>query len=298
MPYIAHDPVAATTAIAAIRALDLQSATIEEILDLLTPIFRGYLVEAPRFQPGITLFRSRICDKPSHISALLAPPPQITKLGRVNREGKLVLYCCTSREVPFFESRPVEGQTVAIVRWITTAPLLVNHVGYTEAAFSTLLSNRKQASWGPRAITQLNEPVSAFLAEVFTQIVPRGSEYKYKLSVAIAEKLFLDDKFDGLLYPTVAMRANADNFALKLRYAREHLQFERAEYARIDGVRDFAFDITVLDTATELSADGSICWKGRLDQWVIREPFGQLNFTAEDGQWIARDKFGKIVEPE
>ena len=94
------------------------------------------------------------------------------------------------------------------------------------------------------------------------------------------------------------MRANADNFALKLPYARDHLRFQRAEYARIDKVQDFAFNTTVLDTATELGADGSICWKGRLDQWSIREPGGELIFSAEDGRWVARDKFGKIVEPE
>jgi hypothetical protein len=96
------------------------------------------------------------------------------------------------------------------------------------------------------------------------------------------------------------MRANADNLAIKLGYAREHLQFERAEYVRIDRFRDtdFAFDITVLDTATELSADGRICWRGRLDQWTIREPFGQLTFTVENGQWVARDRSGRIVEPE
>jgi hypothetical protein len=291
MPYIAHDPAAATNAIAAIRALDLRSATIEEISHLLNPIFRGYQIIAPIFEPGITLFRSRICDKPSHISALLAPPPEITKLGRVNREGKPVFYCCTSRQAPFFESQPGEGQTVAITRWVTTARLMVNHVGYTAGAFSALASNREQASWGPRPITQLNEPVSAFLAEVFTQIVPRGSEFKYKLSVAIAERLFLlDDKFGGLLYPTVAMRANADNFALKLPYAREHLRFQRAEYARIEKVQDFAFNTTVLDTATELGADGSICWKGRLDPWPIRKKGDALIFTVEDGRWVARDK--------
>src|SRR6516162_7529387 len=138
MAYIAHDPAAAMDAIAAIRALDLRSVTIEEISDLLTPIFRGYKVIAPIFAPCITLFRSRICDKPSHISALLAPAPEITKLGRVNREGKPVLYCCTSRRAPFFESQPVEGQTVAIARWVTTARLMVNHVGYTARAFSAL----------------------------------------------------------------------------------------------------------------------------------------------------------------
>ena len=76
------------------------------------------------------------------------------------------------------------------------------------------------------------------------------------------------------------MRANADNFALKLPYAREHLRFQRAEYARIDKVRDFAFDTSVLDTATEFGAGGSICWKGRHDQWQIREPLGELTFVV------------------
>jgi hypothetical protein len=80
MPYIAQDLVAATNAIAAVRALDLRSATIEEIFNLLTLIFRGYRIKAPIFEPGITLFRSRICDKPSHITALLAPRPKLRSL--------------------------------------------------------------------------------------------------------------------------------------------------------------------------------------------------------------------------
>ena len=109
MPQIKHDPDAAAGAMASIRALDIRGATIEEIQDLLTPIFRGYKVEAPHFQPGVTLFRSRVCDKPAHISDLLSPPSHITPLGRVNRQGSPVLYCCTSRNVPFFESRPEEG---------------------------------------------------------------------------------------------------------------------------------------------------------------------------------------------
>jgi RES domain len=298
MPQIEHDPIAAAAAMKTIRTLDLQRVTIDEILALLTPIFRGYAVQAPHFEPGITLFRLRICDKPTHIDALLYPPPHLTPLGRVNREGNPVMYCCTSREAPFFESHPTQGQTVAIARWITTAPLFVNHVGYAARTFNSLSSSRQQAGWGPQPASHLNEAVSEFLAEIFTRIVQDGSEYEYKLSVAIADKLFADEQFDGLLYPTIAMRANASNFALKLRYANMHLQFQRTEYARIEHVRDFAFDITWLDTATDLQADGKICWKGRLDQWVIKEPYGQLNFMAEKGEWVARDKFGQLVQPE
>lgn len=295
------DLSAARSAIAAVRSLDLRSVSIEEIKDLLTPVFRGYRVSAPRFVPGVRLFRVRSCQKPTNIRELSYPPAQVVGLGRVNRPGSPVLYCCTSREAPFFEARPPVGTTVAITRWETTASLLVNQVGYTRRTFDTLGSARQQAGWGPEpadvSAGEGNEEIAEFLAELFTQQVAKGDEHTYKLTVAVAEKLFMDDLFDGLLYPTVPMRANADNFALKPRYADKHLRFLKAEFARIDAERDFAYDITVLDTATELGDDGSIRWRGRLDQWVLRNQGDQLTFTAENGKWVARDARGKIVEP-
>ena len=299
------NPEAVRAAIGAIRGLDLRGSSIEEISELLTPMFRGYKAIAPKFQPGLRLFRTRICDKPLHISELSYPPAPLTPLGRVNRPGSPILYCCTSRSAPFFESRPEIGQTVAIVWWITTAPLHVNHVGYTASVFQTLGSNREQAGWGPEPARvpgeDINVQVAEFLAETFTRAVPKGSEYLYKLSVAIAEKLFLDDMFDGLLYPTVQMRANADNFALKPRYADSHLQFLKAEFARINGidaVREFTFGIDVLDTATELTPEGTIVWKGHGDQWTLQSQGEELYLKVEDGGWVARDSTGRLVDPD
>ncbi len=296
------NPKAAKKSIEVIRALDLRSTTIEQIHDLLTPVFTGYKVTAPHFEAGLDLYRVRVCDKPHFISELSYPPNHLVPLGRVNRPEKPVLYCCTSREAPFFEAHPSEGQTVAIVHWKTAARLLVNHVGYSNATFKTLGSNRRQAGWDNEDARvpgdETNRFIMEFLAEAFTRSVPIGSEHEYKLSVAIAEHLYADQMFNGLLYPTIAMRANADNFALKLPYADTHLQFVKAEFARIDNLRDFAFDITVLDTATQLASDGAIMWKGRLDQWVIRENGGQLTLTVENNQWVARDASGHVVKPE
>jgi hypothetical protein len=178
--------------------------------------------------------------------------------------------------------------------------MLVNQVGYTRQAFDALGSLRPSAGWSlePADIPtgQGNEEIAEFLGELFTRPVARGDEHAYKLTVAVAEKLFSDDLFDGLLYPTVPMRANADNFALKPRYADKHLRFLGAEFARIDSERDFAYDITVLDTAAELGADGTIRWRGRLEQWVLSKG-EQLTFTAENGEWVARDASGNVVEP-
>lgn len=90
------------------------------------------------------------------------------------------------RQIPFLESRPEVGQTVAIVHWESTQEFMANQVGYGIENFERLRSNRKKGSWfdGPRPgeADELNRLIDDFLAEVFTRRVPRGSEEMCKLS--------------------------------------------------------------------------------------------------------------------
>src|ERR1700687_2346330 len=157
----------------------------------LRPLFDGHIVHAPLFDPGLRLFRGRVYKKPVNVRELWYPPPDRTPMGRANPQGSPVLYCCTLREVLFFESRPEVGPTVAIANWETTERLLANHVGYGSDAFQRLGSKRKYASWldGPRPgpIDAVNLGINDFLAESFTRRVPKGSEEMYKLTVAIAD---------------------------------------------------------------------------------------------------------------
>lgn len=288
--------------IAAIRRIDLQTVSIEEIKEALIPVFRGYAVTAPRFEPGLEVFRARLMGKPQALHELHHPPVGIAPLGRVNREGVSVLYCATARDATFFELAPKVGDTLAIAKWATKAPLLVNHVGYTRGVFDELGSGRGHAAWGNRPVENPggagNDEMNAFLAESFAQRIPMSERYRYKLTVAIAEKLFADDLFDGLIYPIIAMRGNADNVAIKPRYADSNLKFLRAEFAKIDAVRGLALDITVLDTAVAADSNGKIQWRGRVDQWVLRNQGDELTMSVENGRWVARDANGNTVEPE
>jgi hypothetical protein len=292
---------ATKTAISKIKALDLRFTTIEKIKELLTDVLYGHTVSAPRFETGVNLFRLQIRDKPTHVSGLSYPPPHLTPLGRVNRPGSPVFYCCTSREATFFEIKPTKGQTVVISQWITTGTMMVNHIGYTEPTFKALGSKRPHAGWGykPTFIPgdDANWFIAEFLSEAFTRRVAAGSEHEYKLTIAIGEKLFSHDLFDGLLYPSIAFGANADNFALKNQYADNNLRFVKAEYAKIEAVEDNFFEINISDTATKLEVDDRIIWKGRRDQWVIR-PRERFKVAVENGKWVVKNASGKIVDPE
>lgn len=308
----------------AIRQLDLQSCTVEEILALLEPMFHGYVVSTTQFDPGFAMWRGRIFNtktptlKPRHITELYYPSPEKVGWGRVNRRYNPVLYCSSSRKGPLFELRPCIGDYVALVQWVTTAPLLINHVGYTDAAFDALHSDRAHTGLGfepePAPGDATNVMIKNFLAETFTKVVQ--TEHEYKLSVAVAERMFSDDLFNALIYPTIQMNANADNIAVKTRYADTCLQFKRAEYVRIDAIEDEGIWAPVLDTATALAEDGSIKWKGHADRWTIpndRTTYSQEGgsivardasgiilaiFAEEDGAMVVRDAFGQLIEPD
>jgi hypothetical protein len=290
----------ARTTFKAIKTLDLSGAPMPLIDDLVNKLITGYAVIAPIFEPGLRLFRARICDRPFHGRELLYPPPLVTRLGRCNREGQPVLYCATSRQAAYFEIRPQLGDKVVVSEWQTTKPLRVNHIGYVPATFARLGTSRQYAGWSdaPAVVPDSMTEIANTLADLFTEIVPPSEEYRYTLTAALATKFMQGDLFDGIIYPTIVMRANADNFALKPSFVDTGMRFVKAELATIDRVHEFSYDITVVDTAGRLLDGDAIDWKGRGDQWVIRENGGALVMVAQNGKWVAYDLRGNIVEPE
>ena len=292
-------------AIQTIKELDLKSVEIDSVKELLKPILKGFVVNTPKFKPGLTLYRGRSCKtKPTNVYDLTSPPKESIKSNqRVNRAGHPVFYCSTAREVLFFELDVKPKDKIVVSKWETTEELIVNNVGYTRTCFSNLKSNRESQTWGEIKkeinIPENNNLVNEFLSQEFTKIVPAGKEDLYKISIAIAEKLFSDDLFDGLLYPTISMKANADNLAIKTQYVGEkRIVIKSVEYIQIDAKEDFKYKITVLDFANSFKDDRTIEWKGRPPHWVLREKGDELKLIAKNGKWVVIDKAGNIIKPE
>lgn len=291
-------------AIAAVERLDLSAVSIEEIKDQLTSVFRGYVVSTPVFDPGLTLYRARILpEKPELLSDIAAPPPTLVSHSqRCNRAGESMFYSSSARNAPFFERHAKPGQNVVLSKWRTTERLLVNNVGYTTETFGRLQSTRDCPQWHrgsppPRLSSEANVLISEFLASTFSADIPEGSEDRYKLTIAITEKLISTGMFGGLIYPTIPMNGNADNFALKPKFVSTGLTFVRAEYIAIDSIEGKKMAVRYLDIATDVSDSGRLTWKGRPGQWV-KNKGDSLIFTVENGEWVARDHSGNIVEPE
>jgi hypothetical protein len=292
-------------AIREIDSLDFKLVSIDEIKERLFVLFRGFTITTPVFEPGLTLYRARVFDsnRPRRLSDIAAPPSnKVTRNQRCNRAGESMFYSSTGRNAPFFECHVEPGQYVALSKWGTTKRLLVNNVAYTADTFGRLKSARECPTWrqerpGLASKTEANRLVGEFLSSAFSLDVKKEEEYRYKLTIAITEKLIPSEMFGGLLYPTIPMNGNADNFALKGDFVSSGLAFVRVEYMSVRSVEGMNINIDVLDSATAIDDTGGIEWKGRTGQWNLTK-VGEHRVVAENGEWVVRDPSGNTVEPE
>ncbi len=166
--------------------------------------------------------------------------------------------------------------------------------------------------WGfhPSAETVACKLVRDFFAHEFARAIPAGSEHLYKISVALAERVYLypltecgaseetarADKIGAIIYPAVAMRANVDNLALLPDFVDRYLTLHSVEWIRIDSRRDFSFEVTPVDFADTFRPDGTIEWKGRRARWQVA-PGDTVLVRVENGRYVVRAKDGRMVEP-
>lgn len=281
-----------------IKRANLRKVNFESLKRSIMAVSKGLVLEAPRYKPSFTLFRARVLSaRPETVDVLAHPPAnKVKNFGRANRPRRSIFYLNTLREAVFFEVSPRVGDFLAIGHWAVTQSLMMFPVGYSDAVFRMKKSNRNRPLFGdgnhPRLCHPTNKKLEAFFAKEFVKEVAPHTPWKFKISAAIAENRLSLPEADGIMYPTVAMRANSDNFALKPESASK-LQLTKAEYVRIDEVHGFSYDVTVLDTATEFP-EGSIQWKGK-PKWVLKQG-EQVKIVVENGRYRAYDLHGNLRE--
>lgn len=304
---IEHNPIEdIRKAIDDIRKMDLKSIEIDDIKDRISCILKGYMCSTPILHKGLELYRGVKWDeKPKNISQVNHPPAdKVVRFGRVNRIGKPVFYASASRNVVFFEQRIKVGDTITVSRWRSKKKMTVNNIGYTPEVFQSLGANRHCPIWGkekidPKINSETNVLIRQFFADEFTRIIEDESKnhFLYKLSIAIGEKFWHGEIFQGIIYPSLAMKANSDNIAVKSECVDEYLELEEIEHIRIEKKNDeLNYDITILNTSGTFNKDGSINWRGGLPQWTLKQGEA-LEVKAEKGRWIAKDEKGNEAKP-
>jgi hypothetical protein len=129
------DLAAIQAAILKVKSLDLRTADIDQMRDMLGSINLGMLHKSPIIKASTDIRRGRIVPKrPRTIAEISYPPAKaVQQLGRLNRTGQSVFYGSVSMHAPVYEINPKQGDFVVISRWRNHRNLLVNNVGYSQS---------------------------------------------------------------------------------------------------------------------------------------------------------------------
>jgi hypothetical protein len=286
----------------ALAEVDLRNATHDEIMAIVQPLFVGLLATAISLEPPQMFYRARATShQPSTLSELWYPPAANARTNRANHAGQPILYCAVGAIEPvFFELRNLTVGSHVTVLWVRlTRNLILQNIGYQPEHLKKLGSQRTvRPPHAPLIEDRRSAEIHHLLGDLFTEVVPAGEEWRYKTTIAIAERLLGENEtpIGGLMYPTIAMRANADNVAIRRSFADTGLEFVRAEYRRVTAISGpLALETDTEDVANSVQ-DGALVWQGGRDEWTVAGRTG-LVMTAEDNRWVARDQHGNIVPP-
>jgi hypothetical protein len=289
-----------------LEAIDLSDMSVDSLVELLRPLLRGFKVELPRWEAGLELFRARtrFDSPPTNTADLWHPPPHLSRIGRANRERMPLLYCSADMSPLPFELHVTEGDRMTVIKFETTEPMIANRIGYTPETFRRLESQREvpeYARLGVDGYSEVGTLINDFLSDVFCQVVNPGEEWRYRLSAAVSEVMLgeNEDPINALMYPTIPMWGNVDNFALRSGFASRALQPVHAKFILVTSVQLPEVSYEDIDEARRFGDDGSIGWLGHKGQWKLENQGDELRFEAMSrSYWEARDERGNIVDPE
>lgn len=292
---------------------DIKKLDIEQIKKIIAPRMKGLTIHTPIIPQGSFFYRARKLNDLFHknkkisLSELSYPSANIASIGRANRENSPLFYCSLSKEPVFYELQNLKaGDEIIISFWQLNKRMIVNNIGYTEATFNQLGTRRICPKWSSdsygtkfsvESIDQAalaavklaagkNADLLNALSSAFMSDIDKNHEYRYKLTIAIAESHFGDihnssEKINGILYPSVRTWAEGDNLAIKPEFVDKNLIFKKAMHVRIESKETEKFSITLLDQGS-LDNYGNLRWVGGLPT-ITCNPSDRFLFTATAG---------------
>ncbi len=272
----------------------------------------GYRVAVKDMRTKI-LYRGRMCnERPETIETVSYPPAdKVKKLGRANRVGQSMFYCCVGAFPVFFEIHVKAGDLIALSEWAVTEPLWIHNLGYhpdvLDRIGAPIPAQRSPLISPIPNETNRNNRLRRRMSAAFTKDVPDGQEYLYKETIAINELLFdraspIPDRgpnsprrghVAGTAYPTVQMRGLADNVVMRPEFVDSCLAIKSIRYVLVETAQEETLSYTFLTVAHSTIFSGKkIVWQEALPPEAER----RTHVTFEKGEWVFRDGVGRIYD--
>jgi len=290
------DPVDILTSIEKLRNLDLAKISDTAIADLITNYFNIILFNDYVIPAGSLIYRTRFnrnMEPFSSVKKIYVPPAEkIAKYGRANKTGERVFYGSVNCNVALYEVlqnyrrdniKKDKRLFFTIGVWKVLSDLHVSNIidntkiyNIRPDIFQAYQNEQKSALSGVlKGTKSLKTAISEslifkYFAEEFTkERTKKDPDYKVsnfyisclrEMNQTISQK-FEDEKFDGINYPSVAMKYKGDNQAIFIESADNKLKLEDVLLIQCRNIdfKDIDFKVEILGKAKSISND-KIVW--------------------------------------
>lgn len=140
----------------------------------------------------------------------------IKSVGRVNFMHRQIFYCSDMQGTALFETKPAKvGTKIGLLKFRLRKNLKLMSFG--------LINEDDFYKNGNVEFSEKEIALNIFFGEKFKEQIPSGKEYLY-YPTAIFTNLFISNKIDGFIFPSVASDLKGDNIALKTSIIDNHYQ--------------------------------------------------------------------------
>lgn len=278
--------------------------SIGESMELMNPLFTGYWSMGLNLAIDLLLFRGiKYSEKPNFVSETSYPPPEYAKMNRASELGESMFYCTTNKKVIFYELKLQPGDKIVISTWRVVKNIFVNSIGYTKNNLENLGYEGDAFKWDEDGnnnpiLDEENMYMNEYFSKCFSQNIESDTTNLYKKTIPIAKRLFHDDLFMGLIYPTIQYNAKYENLAI-IPKALDNQFLEAIEFEFIEVVEiiDGRYKYKIIDYA-DTKSENTIEWLRLTNQWTRYDDDDDLYFVKIDGKYEAYNQYGDNISAD
>ncbi|MGA2535410.1 MAG: hypothetical protein ABSF53_05305 [Terracidiphilus sp.] len=281
----------------------------DELRERVKQIHEGLSIQAPIVPADKLIFRAvKVTQRPVSKPRISYPPPQAVRtLGRCNRAGEVMFYGAFNQFVSCIQELSWQpGDLFAVSAWLTTAQMAFNHLGYSAETLTRFRALRELPFFSnPETGSDRNWLIRQWQARVFAQRVPGGEEHLYRLPIALKEAALWAigqpnpkglERFSGIIYPSIATSALADNVAILPSEVDAKMALLEVNFLTVDSARmitgceaNTAAEMRVISyDCARSTEDGILVWGQEsqiLPKGVEGMTVSDLRILPPDGGW-------------
>lgn len=239
----------------------VENFSVNEMSASIMKASKDMVIKTIDVNKNFRVYRCRSAQSISSISEICYPPRELAPAGRANRIKSPMFYSSFGYQSAMVELGAKVGDLIFVSSWEVESPLRLAHVGFQPELYKEIGASNGDVERITSSVVYkeaVSKDIMSYLGSIF---IGDGSSKGYKLSAAVAECLMMGS-FDGIAYPSIAVKCQSDNLVLNPASVDSKLSLKWVEKLVVEKTNNNQVESRIVDYGKP-DKDGFITWMNR-----------------------------------